>query len=208
MLKKDNGIKNLQKFFRSGLWNQKAGFVSMSIKEWDIFAKLVLEINKDLKKSKNIRNIILSSAIVIERFIDLFFISIYSLKSYPNFDNLHFLAGISFNIKIKFIGELKKISENEEPHNKKIYKSGKRVPGLKQEGLSSDAIKFLRKLKIEKLEKIRESRNIIAHNWEYKEDISKKFGVKGKGERVKIAAVKNFCLVLINELVGVNLKTK
>jgi len=117
--------KHFERVLSKGLLNKENNFLVMSAFEWDNFSKFVLEIDKELRKSDNIRFIVLSSAIVIERFMDMLFIRIYNLDRYKKFDASYFLSNISFQRKIKLVNELKRKYKKKKPKKSKTkeYKS-------------------------------------------------------------------------------------
>ena len=93
-------------------------FLGQSMQEWEEFSKFLIILDKELKSSKSIRHIILSSSIAVEHFIDLIFNRMYGLDFYKRFNYQDFLSGINFSKKIDYLRKLKKIYKKKKPKNK------------------------------------------------------------------------------------------
>ncbi len=114
---KPKKLGNFEKADKKGLLNN-IDFLHLGMDEWDEFSKFLITLNKELKSSKSIRHIILSSSIAVEHFIDLIFNRMYVLNIYKKFNYQNFLSGISFSRKIEYLKELKKNYREKRPEKK------------------------------------------------------------------------------------------
>jgi len=114
---KTKKLKNFERADKKGLLND-LDFLAQNMEEWDEFSKFIIILDKELKSSKSVRQIIISSSIAVEHFIDLIFNRMYHLDTYRKFNYKDFLSGITFSKKIDYLRKLKKNYKKKKPKTK------------------------------------------------------------------------------------------
>jgi hypothetical protein len=234
-------LKNFERADKKKLLDN-IGFLGLGMDEWDEFSKFLIGLDKELKSSKSIRHIILSSSIAIEHFIDLIFNRMYSLDKYKRFNYQDFLSGLTFTKKINYLRDLKKIYKKKMPRQKEYihhfkaslafykelrnYKNiSKKIERINeilnkrdgiekpmwsniyvanpekksQDYLSDELFVIVHKVDLSKLEKIRDMRNIVAHQWDYPQKIKTLLEIKNTNNLEDI--VRTFCTKTLDSMI-------